>query len=393
MRRISANYVYPISGTPIRNGIVVLDNNNLLVDVIDPKGKAEELASMEFYNGVIVPGFINVHCHLELSHLKERFYQFNGIAGFVSQVREFREVEITEIEGSIEQAISTLQNNGTVAVGDICNTSNTLKSKSKSKIYYHNFIELFGLNTIDTEGKINTALGLFNSFKLSGKDSVSLTPHSTYSISEPLWNLINAELVRNSSIVSIHYGESKQEYELLSNNSGLLAENLSKLGVSLNIPECSCPLDVVKRFIPKSSKVLFVHNTFSTNDEVQELIHHFDDPYFALCPTSNLFIEGKLPNVTMLAELGATITIGTDSLASSNTLSVLDQVLVLLKEYPSISFEQALKWATLNGAKALDVDSKFGSFEIGKTPGVNLITDFDFRLMKPTTKSRVKRLV
>jgi cytosine/adenosine deaminase-related metal-dependent hydrolase len=112
-----------------------------------------------------------------------------------------------------------------------------------------------------------------------------------------------------------------------------------------------------------------------------------------LCPSSNLFIEGKLPDLPMLIELGAKLTIGTDSFASSNTLSVYDQLMILLNHFPSLTFTDILNWGTLNGAKALGVDSKFGSFEIGKLPGLNLITDFDFRLMMPTAKSRVRPLV
>lgn len=393
MQRFSANYIFPINGAPIRNGVIVLDNNSIVVEVIDPKGREKEFASMEFHNGVIVPGFVNAHCHIELSHLRGRFTQSNGIAGFVSQVREHRRAEALEVASAIKQAISALEINGTVAVGDICNTTDTLNAKGSTGIYFHNFIELFGLNPIDSSEKMGSSLALRNRFQSNLQGATSLTPHSTYSISDDLWRLINAELVRNPSIVSIHYGESLQEYAILKDRSGLLAENFNALGIPINLPDCDSPQEVVKRFIPKTSKVLFVHNTFASAMEVQQLIRHFAEPHFVICPSSNLFIEGKLPDIPMLMSLGVNLALGTDSYASSNTLSVFDQLAILLDKFPSIAFADAVKWATLNGAKALGIDSTYGSFEAGKKPGVNLITDFDFNAMKPSPKSRIKRLV
>lgn len=392
MLRFSANYIFPVNGKPIRNGIVVLDSKNIVVDIVDPKGNEKEYESMEFHNGVIVPGFVNTHCHLELSHLKGKLKQTDGIASFVSQIRNLRRVETIEITDSINQAISILEKNGTVAIGDICNTNDSFNAKRKSDIYFHNFIELFGLNSSEAGKKMSSALKIFNSIYRT-KGAKSLTPHSTYSISDELWRMINIELKKSSSIASIHFGESLQEYQILKNRTGQLAENFNALKFPINLPDCSNPFEVVERFIPRTSQTLFIHNTFSTREEVLQLINHFDDSFFVLCPSSNLFIEGKLPDLPMLIELGANLAIGTDSLASSDTLSVFDQVIILLNKFPEVSFTDAIKWATLNGAKALNIDSIYGSFEIGKSPGLNLITDFDFNTMKPTSKSRVKRLI
>jgi cytosine/adenosine deaminase-related metal-dependent hydrolase len=112
-----------------------------------------------------------------------------------------------------------------------------------------------------------------------------------------------------------------------------------------------------------------------------------------LCPSSNLFIEGVLPDVQMIASTGVNIALGTDSYASSNTVSVFDQMMILLEHFPFLTFDEVLKWATLNGAKALNFETIIGSLEEGKRPGLNLITHFDFTSMKPTPLSRSKRLI
>jgi len=379
---------------PIKNGIVVVDNDNTITEIINPQGNIKEYASMEFHNGIIVPGFVNAHCHLELSHLKGKIGKASGIAQFVSNVREYRNVDRVDIDNGINQAFKTLKANGTIAVGDICNTTDTLNAKLESDILFHNFIELFGLNTVDAKDRFHAALELLRNFQDSTCDtSSSLTPHATYSISESLWNLLNDEFAKRNSLVSIHYGESMQEYYFLENHSGSLAENFKELGIPINLPECKNPLEIVQRFIPRDSKVLFVHNTFASESEIRQLAMYFKESCFVLCPSSNLFIEGVLPDVPMLNGLGVNLALGTDSYSSTDTISVFDQTMILLEKYPTLSFTDVLKWATLNGAKALSFDSQVGSFEMGKKPGLNLITDFDFTLMKPTSKSKVNRLV
>jgi len=392
MRRFSANYIFPICKPPIKNGIVVIDNNDTIVEVIDPKGNIEELASMEFYNGILVPGFVNSHCHLELSHLKGKIKNSKGIAGFVSQIRNLRDVTKKEINESIKSALIDESNNGIVAIGDICNTTDTIEFKISSKILFYNFIEQFGLSNESGSERFNQSLELLSKF-LNLSVNSSIVPHSTYSLSEVLWELINEEIKKNQQVVSIHFAESKQEYELLLNKSGLLAENFNKLGISLNLPNCKTPVEIVERYLPKESKVLFIHNTFASKDEIKQLSAHFTNPFFILCPSSNLFIEGCLPDVPMIAEIGVNIALGTDSYASSDTLSIFDQMMILLKAFPSLTFNEVLRWGTINGAKALDFDSTIGSFEVGKKPGINLISNFDFASMSPTTKSRLRRLV
>lgn len=392
MQRFSANYIFPTKGKAIRNGVVVLDNNQTIVDIIDPKGNEIEYESMEFHNGVIVPGFINAHCHTELSHLKGKVDNDNhGIAGFISQIRSLRDSADAEIQAAIKQAIYSLEISGTVAVGDICNSTDSFLKKQSSNLFFHNFIELFGLLENDAEIRFRNAKLILDDAFITNKSN-SLTPHAAYSISNKLWGLINEKLTQSNSLVSIHYAESIQEYDFLMNRTGILAENFKSLGIADGIEANITPLEMVKKYIPPKNPTLFVHNTYVKKEEIKDIISYYDSPFFVLCPSSNLFIEGRLPDVQMLIDEDATIALGTDSYASSSTLSIFDQVLILLEKFPSLTFEEVIKWSTYNGAKALGIDSKYGSLEIGKTPGLNLITDFDFNLMKPTPKSRVRRL-
>ncbi|MFC2104067.1 amidohydrolase family protein, partial [Bacteroidota bacterium] len=146
-------------------------------------------------------------------------------------------------------------------------------------------------------------------------------------------------------------------------------------------------------WLPEKNNIIFVHNTYSTNKDIELVNNNFENAFWCFCPSSNLFIENKLPNLDIFSQFEDTITIGTDSLASNATLSILNEMKVIVKNYKKIEFEKLLKWGTLNGAKALKIERKFGSIEIGKSPGLNLVSNFDFEKMQITDKSEIKVLV
>src|SRR5512135_425342 len=91
MKRFSAQLVYTNSGPPLRRGIITTDDNGNVLGVEDTGGKLSEYRSVEFYNGIIVPGFVNCHCHLELSYLKDHLHHARGLGEFILQVRGSRE--------------------------------------------------------------------------------------------------------------------------------------------------------------------------------------------------------------------------------------------------------------------------------------------------------------
>jgi len=392
MRRYSANYVFTNTDEPIRNGIIGVDVNGKIIEVIDPKGEPKELANTEFYNGVIVPGFINTHCHTELSHFKGKISPDTGLSGFVEQVRDRRIESTEEPEKFIESALDEMWRQGIVAVADICNTSDSFYPKQNSSIRFVNLIEVLGLDGEKAEAIIDRGrfLKTFPNFKPI--DSAFLTPHSTYTLSQHLWEKLSDELL-SSEVISIHLAESKSEIDLTLHRKGTLANTFQSWGFNVDSVPAGTAFDIVNRFIPRSKRVLFVHNTFLSKEEAVRLREGFSNPYFVLCPASNLFIENSLPDVSMLYELGLNITFGTDSLASAPNLSILHQLKIVTDNFPLIPFSDLLAWATINGAKALGMDREFGSIEIGKTPGLNLISPFDFTSMQVLGGSRVKRLV
>ena len=392
MRRFSANYIYTNNGNPIRNGIVGVNDRGVIVEIIDHKGQEKEWAHTEFRNGIIVPGFVNAHCHTELSHLKGRIEPETGLADFVSQIRNVRLAGEVMEGRPIVDAIADLHRHGTIAVADICNTTDSFSAKSNSKIRFANLIEVLGIDPHKADQIIEKLRVIQQLGNQQPSCGCFLTPHSVYSLSSKLWEILSLAMDDNQ-IVSIHFAESREEELFTQNRTGSIYQNYTRWGLPVGEAPKGNPVDIVKKYIPRKARILFVHNTFLEKQQAIELSTFYSNSTFVLCPSSNLYIEKTLPNVPMFMELGLQIALGTDSLASSPTLSVLDQMQILLNNFPQIPFTSILEWATINGAKALGLDKEIGSIELGKSPGLNLITPFDFAAGKPKRNSRVLRLV
>lgn len=391
-RRISANYVY--TGKPnefFRNGILELDEQGCILNVLS-NADNRELARTEFYNGVLVPGFVNAHAHIELSGLKNKLERNTGLAGFFEQINEKRNLITPESNKmAARQTVAGMLQNGIVAVGDVLNTSDTfeIKQEFQNRMYFHNFIEMIGLLSFIAEEIFQKGVALQKLF--TSTSAASIVPHASYSVSRPLFELILSYAAQQKSILSIHHQESEEENKIVNNRSGKIAEIFKSRAYSLaDLPQAYSVSEFLASKIDKQ-KTLLVHNTFS---EAKDLLNFKRDTTFlVLCINSNLFIENEIPLVNELHASQIPICLGTDSLASNDTNSILDEIQTIMYYFPEFEFSEILSWATINGARALDISQRFGSFEKGKVPGVNLITDFDFQHKKPSKSSIIKRLV
>jgi len=136
MRKITADYVFPINQQPIKDGVIIIDEAGK--KAIDQRSNHDP-SSLEKHAGIIVPGFINTHCHLELSHMKGKVATGTSLIPFISSVVAFRESPEEEIQAAITAADEEMYREGIVAVGDISNKVDTASQKTKSKINYYTF--------------------------------------------------------------------------------------------------------------------------------------------------------------------------------------------------------------------------------------------------------------
>ncbi|MFM8918397.1 MAG: amidohydrolase family protein [Bacteroidota bacterium] len=372
MRALAADQILTPQGQLHDKQVLMVDDDGTIVELLD-----ESLVNtpIEHYKGILAPGLINAHCHLELSHMKEVIPSGGGLPGFLSHIIKSRKSTPVDEQTAAFQYDAVMWENGTQAVGDICNNEITWPVKAASKIRYHNFIETFGLDPEKAAGRFALAAQLHASANTSGM-SASIVPHAPYSVSPPLYTAIQNAFDPASDIWSIHFLESQSEKDLIMNGTGPMKDMYASLGIMAHSFEGygSSVAEMVLQHIPAAGKILFVHNTFLNRDDIATLkaSRRFSDMYFCLCPKANLYIEGRLPDVPMMIQSGCKIVLGTDSLASNSGLSIVDEIATLLEYYPELNAAQLFQCATANAA-ALFGWNDLGSFEKGKKPGVVLV--------------------
>jgi cytosine/adenosine deaminase-related metal-dependent hydrolase len=391
MKRFSAQYIFTNTGTPLKKAIITTEDNGTIRNIDINEGNLEEEHSIEFYNGIIIPGFVNCHCHLELSHLKGSIAQGSGLGSFIEQVRNTRDHEDESIITSAYSADNEMYRDGIVFCADICNSSLSFLIKKESRISYINLLEVFG---IDPE---KACLRMSEITKVAETaDSMNipfqLVPHSAYSMSLSLLRLLRGKN-ENNTVTSIHFMETTGEKVFLENNSGPLISSYQHSGIMPSkLETVKSHADAVLNEITRNGNLILVHNTCIDRDTIRQVMER-KNLYWCLCPNSNLFIEKKIPPLNLLIEEGCEIVIGTDSLASNNKLSILDEIKTLQLNFPSVSIEELVRWATLNGAKALGEENRLGKIESGKNPGLLLIQNLDLINMKLLPESFITRLI
>ncbi len=389
-RKFRADYLF--------TGIDLLSSNSVLVT--DEKGKVEDIINVddagedvETLTGLLCPGFINAHCHIELSHLKDKIPENTGLTEFVYGVVTESHYPAEDIEIAIKLAVEEMIQNGIVAVGDICNNELSIASKNEAQLRFYNFIEVSGWNPLIAQERFEKSKAIYDKYIQNNKEA-SMVPHAPYSVSYPLWEKIAPFF--SHKVVTIHNLETEDENKFFLEGKGDLIRmyEMMKIDTSFyNFPYTSSIQSYLKKMVNASS-VMLVHNTFIKQDDldyifkakpVSQLIS------FCLCPNANIYIENTLPPVLRLLDNGVNIVVGTDSLASNHQLDILEELKTISKNFPSVTMKIMLEWATLNGAKALQMENILGSFEKGKQPGIVLIENLEGHKLK--SDSKAKRLL
>lgn len=391
MRHFSAQFVYTCQGPPLCRPVITTNDDGIIVSVTDTGGNLPEIAGLAWYNGIIVPGFVNCHSHLELSHYSGMVEQGTGLTGFISSIRRLRNNTDGKAEEMAMLYDSLMASEGIVACADISNGTGSFAAKSKSSIHYITLIESFGIDPAAANTCFAKALAVAGE---ACRQSLihNITPHSAYSVSLPLMKLIK-EYNAGSRLTSIHFMESAEEIMLLEHRNGPLLHYYHSLGTgpdSLSLPASHA--DAIMNHVNRIDRLLLVHNAFANEATIDE-VNKRGNTYWCLCPGSNLFITGTIPPVRLLREKGCTIVTGTDSAVSNPGLSILAGLAILHNHFPDISLQEMIIWASLNGARALGIDSWAGSIEPGKKPGLLLIENADLANRKISKKSRIKRLI
>ena len=359
--------------------VLITDDSGKIEDVVSAADAGDDIHTLK---GILTPGLINSHCHLELSHLKNVIPPHTGLIEFLCSVVTKRGFDPAVIQQEITKAEKEMYDNGIVAVGDIGNTADTAAVKSKSKIRWQNFVEVLGFTDEKADENIQHYTNVANELDHGSWTMVhrtSLVPHAPYSISSKTFKKIN-ELTKNQ-VISIHNQEHPAEDILYKTGGGEYLKLFKIFGINES-PFPVTGLSSIRSVLPhfnNGQTIFLIHNTFMPEEDVvwakEYAVKNGLTLIWCLCVNANLYIEDKVPPIEMLMKNNCTLVLGTDSYSSNWQLSIAKEIKAITEEFPSLSLETILQWATINGAKALRWDDELGSFEKGKRPGVTLLSN------------------
>ena len=373
MNKITADLIITNDGAPITNGIVVYNDDGLIFDV-HQLSESSELDGIRKVRGVIVPGYVNAHCHLELSHLKGVIPTGTGLIPFIQGVVTLRDFPQDLIDEKIAAGDQEMYDNGIVAVGDISNKIDTAVVKDESKLRYYTFVEMFDfLQEDQAQATFDQYQAVYEGQSASEFNKKSFVPHAPYSVSKSLFSLVN-EHNQSGDTISIHNQELAAENEFFINKTGGFVDFYKGFNISIDQfqPIGKSSIHYALQHLKADFRTIMVHNTKSSKKDIAHAQLRNQQTDWATCPNANLYIENTLPNYQDFIDCGAKVCIGTDSLSSNWQLSIYEEMKTIKKYQSKIDDQEIVKWATYNGAQALGYDD-LGRIKKGTTPGLNLI--------------------
>jgi cytosine/adenosine deaminase-related metal-dependent hydrolase len=398
-RKFKADFLFTGRDMLDDTAVLITDDMGKVIQIVH---KEEAGENIEMHRGILCPGFINCHCHLELSWLKGMIPEKSGMINFLLLVMSKRNESLPEIREAIKKAEEYMLEHGIVAVGDICNTTDTLFLTGQSALYFHYFIEVAGFIESQAAARFEQALKIYDQFNeeiLLSRSGISIVPHAPYSVSGKLFELV-VHFPQNQ-LLTIHNQESFAENQFFENGNGDFLDLYKSLGidVSFHQPTRKSSLQNHLPWFQNHQSVILVHNVATSEADLQRIANkNFKSQspasgpqlFWCLCPNANLYINDQLPDIDLLKKYNCMLVIGTDSLASNNQLNILEELKTLQYHFPHLLLPELLQWATMNGAEALKVAHQFGSFTRGTKPGIVLVENVDrYHLNKYSTSRRI----
>jgi len=364
MEILTASWVLPIAGPPLFHGRVAVEGGRVAWvgrrgDPGEPEGPVRDLGE-----GVVLPGLVNAHCHLELSHLAGRIDGTGGFVPWVEGVVASRaQYPDEQMRAATAEAIGLLEERGTAAVGDVSNGLGHIDLLTGSRLSAVVFLELLAWDPARAEATLAWADERVRSIGPARRPGVEvrLAAHAPHSVSPPLLRL----LVERGGPAAIHLAESKEEADFLARGGGAWPAFLEKRGlghVAFAVPGLS-PVRYAESLGVLHPRLAAAHGV--QVDAADRAILARRGVSVVLCPRSNRNLGVGTADAPALLAAGVRLALGTDSLASVETLDVLDDAVLLGRHFPSLDPAAIVRMATLGGAEALGLD-ELGAIVPGK---------------------------
>jgi cytosine/adenosine deaminase-related metal-dependent hydrolase len=357
----------------LENTMLVTDDKGLIIG-LQPVTEEDDV---ERFGGILSPGFINCHCHIELSHFKGCIPTGTGLVDFLINIVKNRRSFEGDKHTGIADADKEMWEGGISGVADICNTTDALEVKKRSPIRWHSLVEVINFYDENLERQIGGPQDVAEAHLQEGLPAV-LVPHAPYSVSEKTMLEINSRT--NGKIISIHNQEAAAENDLFIKGTGDFLRMYAEFGNG-GSPFPVSGTSSLRTWLPRFTSgqtILVVHNTYIHEEDILFAKAHAErfglQLVYCLCPNANRYIEANLPPVELLVKHDCSIVLGTDSYSSNWQLSIPAEMRTICAAFPEVDRATVLRWATSGAARALRWND-MGRFKKGCRPGIVLLNE------------------
>jgi cytosine/adenosine deaminase-related metal-dependent hydrolase len=369
MIRYHAAWVLPIDGQPIRDGWVTVDRGRIVA--LGHRAAHDTVREIDLGDVAVMPGLVNAHTHLELSHLRDEVPPASAFVPWIRSLlavrRQHPDARDPEILDAIDRAVAEAIACGTAVVGDVSNTLVSFAALANSPLAAVVFYEIIRFNAPDAEEVVARARRELDELAPTDLVRTSLAAHAPYSVAPLVFRAIRKDVDRDPfAPCSVHLAESAEEGEFILTAGGPWRALLEDLGAW--DPDWAAPAVSPVQYLDDGgfldARVLAVHGVQMSAADLARLSAR--GTTLVTCPRSNGHTGAGVPPIADFYRSGVRVAIGTDSLASAPDLSVFAEVATLRALAPSVPAAALLDSATRQGARALGFDADFGTIEPGK---------------------------
>ena len=357
---LRAKYVMPNSRTIIENGAVAIQGSKIVDVGLYPTIRSSGTSPIhDLGEAVLLPGLVNAHTHLDLTGCADSVQRTPKFTDWIFQIVGKRTP--STVQPSICEGVQQSLAGGATTVGDIDGTGESMQSLRDTPIRKVVFFEVLGFSGERAAmGVARLAAYLGASLAPDSLLTAALSPHAPYSTSADIYR----QCVGSGLSVCTHIAETKEELEFLSSGTGAFVGYLEAFGISTAgwHPPQATPMQYMETLGVLRRNSLLAHCNYLTDADVTTLAESGASVVF--CPRSHHYFYHTDHPVMRLAEKGINVAIGTDSLASNWSLSLLDELKFLACTQPCICPETLFDMVTYNGAKALGL-AQVGRLEKG----------------------------
>jgi cytosine/adenosine deaminase-related metal-dependent hydrolase len=371
-----SEWLMPVASEPVRHGAVLVDERGIIraVGRRSDISAGDDVALIDLGPAILLPGLINVHSHPDLAGMRGLLEDlpFHQWIPMLRRARQGARVEEGDLAAAARWTCLEAIAGGVTTLAGTEDSGASLDAMREAGMRGVVYREVFGPAPEHAQRAVQGLMQKVESMRVTATDmvQVGVSPHAAYTVSDDLFRLVAAYATAEGLRVAVHAAESEVESQLVIDGGGPFAAGLRTRGIDTP-PRAPSPIALLEQTGILATQPLLIHCVRIDADDVRRIADA--GAVVAHCPIANARLGHGIAPVIELAAAGVTIGIGSDSVASNNRIDLLEEARAAqlmqrarLRSAGALNATELLRMLTLDGARALGLDARTGSLEIGK---------------------------